>query len=197
MHTGSLRATEGIGGALSCWVRASGSGGRLPSLLPSWNSPGAAGRAQNLKPKRLWLAQARPIRWWWGEGECLYTWAAPCTPMGASCCSQGRSGPQGTPYTPLLVETCIFTNLGAFQSSLWEALWGSQKGMCSQPSPPSQQCLRKCTDARLKCMLCKDPRSTPSEYAQSFARRGVESIPWERDGLFNKWGGTGHSEAKT
>lgn len=32
----------------------------LPSLLPSWNSPGAAGRAQNLKPKIPRFAQTSP-----------------------------------------------------------------------------------------------------------------------------------------
>lgn len=63
--------------------------GFLPSLLPSWNSPSAAGRAQNLKPNMPRFTQARP--WDWG----LYWLLSSTRPhrIRLSSCSSNHLGP--------------------------------------------------------------------------------------------------------
>lgn len=133
----------------------------LPSLLPSWNSPGAAGRAQNLKPKRPWLAQVGLIR-------PLHLRCSPNS-QGSFLLLPGPWWAWGTPYTPFFRRPAALPVWEHFQSSLGQALWGSQKGTCCPPTPKLARLekVHKCPfkmhvlKKKKKCMLCKEPRSKP------------------------------------
>ena len=118
-------------------VPGSGLVGIVPSPLPSWNSPSAAGRARNLKPKTVWFAQARLGPRW------LCFCVAPHTSLGTSCGSWGHQGPGGL-HTSLSYGGLQAYQSGSISQSSYVRCCGGAQKECGADPPPSRRAPEVC-----------------------------------------------------